>query len=390
MPNSNEQKNKHNSRFYGFVMAYYRNDPYLMLDKFASQIADVAKEVSIDWYESRGNVTLSGEFIKGRDVVGLEKADNSRIAIVGYENTHTWEVNGESYTIKYPSIRFNNFRKHFPEPVLFDGYKALMEEYDSYRGGSRVSRVKPDNTRRNEYLKNAEKRKEEERALKAEAVNKDFRWLKMLLKRQAPCPYFAEKGVPELYQWAELFTGETTMGKLTGQFTAIKLVDLAQWKFKGIQRIYPELGAKTFRKGLDTSGACFPVPCRQPVNGEDIYVMEAPADAGMSYKLTRAYSVAAMYADNIPNIVAVLRELCPDSAIILVADNDQYGDAPNKGVEVCETTLRATPGRTFMIIPQFDDGAKERLYKDVTDYVSAYGEMAGVNFLKSWRSGAGE
>jgi hypothetical protein len=385
MPNLNEQKSEHNSRFYGFVMAYYRNDPYLMLDKFASQIADKAKEVSIDWYESRANVTLSGEVIKGRDVAGLEKADNNRISIIGFENTHTWVVDGQSYTIKYPSVRFNNFRKHFPEPVLFDGYKALMDEYDSYRGGSRVSRVKPDNTRRNEYINNAVKRREEERTLKAEAVNKDFRWLKMMSKLQTPCPYFVKKGVAELFKWVELFTGETTMGRLTGQFTALKLVELAQWKFKGIQRIYPDLGAKTFRKGLDTSGACFPVPCRPPIDGEDIYVMEAPADAGMSYKLTEAYSVAAMYADNIPLIVAVLREMCPDSAIILVADNDQYGDAPNKGVDVCETTLRATPGKAFMIIPQFDEVAKQNKYKDLTDYVAAYGDERGRVLLKSFQ-----
>ena len=385
MPNSNEQ----NSRFYGFVVAYYRNDPYLMLDKFASQIADVAKLVSIDWYESRAAVTLTGEIINGRDVVGLEKADSSRVSIIGFENTHTWEVGGESHTIKYPSVRFKNFRTHFPEPVLFDGYKALMDEYDSYRGGSRVSSIRPDNRQRKAYLKNAENRREEEKTLRKNAVNKDFRWLKMMSRLQSPCPYFDKKGVPELHQWVELFTGETTMGKFTGQFTAIKLVDLGQWSFRGIQRIYPEVGAKTFRKGLDTSGACFPVPCRQPVNGEAIYVMEAPADAGMSYKLTGAYSVAAMYADNIPKIAAILREMCPDSAIIMVADNDQYGDAPNKGVEVCETTLRATHGKTFMIIPQFDAAAKKRLCKDLTDYVSAYGEEKGKMLLKSYRGGAG-
>jgi len=48
MPNfDNKNDNPQASRFYGFVMTYYRNDPYLMLDKFSSQIADVAAEVSI-------------------------------------------------------------------------------------------------------------------------------------------------------------------------------------------------------------------------------------------------------------------------------------------------------------------------------------------------------
>lgn len=385
MPNSEENKRRLNSRFYGFVMTYYGNDPYLMLDKFSSQIADVAAEVSIDWYESRVNVALTGEIIKGRNVSGLEKADNGRVSIIGFENTHTWELEGETYTIKYPSVRFNNFRKHFTEPVIFDGYKALMDEYDLYRGGSRVSRVKPNRERRNELLKNAEKRREEEGALRAEAVNKDFRWLKMMSKLQAPCPYFTKKGVGELYEWVDLFVGQTTMGKFVGQFTALRLVELTQWKFKGIQRIYPELGVKIFRKGLDPSGSCFPVPFRRPSNGEDIYVMEAPADAGMSHKLTGSYSVAAMYADNIPIIVAILREICPDSVIILVADNDQYSEALNKGVDICETTLRTTGGKTFMIIPQFDEVEKRKNYKDLTDYVEAYGEKEGLIFLKSWQ-----
>jgi len=68
-----------------------------------------------------------------------------------------------------------------------------------------------------------------------------------------------------------------------------------------------------------------------------------------------------------------------------VADNDQYGDGPNKGVEVCETTLRATPGKTFMIIPQFDEVAKQNKYKDLTDYVAAYGDERGRVLLKSFQ-----
>ena len=152
-----------NSRFYGFVLTYFHNDPYLMLDKFTDQIADVAKAVSIDWYESRANVTLCGEFIKGRYVVGLDKSDRNRVSMIGFENTHTWQIDGQSYTIKYPAIRFNNFRKHFPEPVCFDGYKALIEAYHHHRSGSKVSRAVPAHSRQHEYLKNAKKRRKEKK-----------------------------------------------------------------------------------------------------------------------------------------------------------------------------------------------------------------------------------
>ena len=382
MPNSNSEQP---SRFYGYVLTYYRNDPYLMLDKFASLIADVAAEVSIDWYETRSCISLSGELIKDRGVVGIEKADKGRISVVAFENSYTWEDENQEYTIKYPSIRFNNFRKHFPEPVLFDGYKALMDEFDSYRGGARVSRVKSNANRKNEILQAAAKRREDEITLRDEAVGKDFRWLKMLVKLECPCPYFARKGVGELHKVVDLFTGETTMGNCIGRFTALRLFKLKEWSFNGLQRIYPETNQKTFRRGLNTSEACFPIPCRQPINGETIYVNEAPADAGMAFKLTGCYSVAAMYADNIPLIVNVLRSLCPDSEIIIVADNDQYDGGNNKGVEVCELALRETEGATFMIIPQFDESEKVKKYKELTDFSSAYGEDKAKNLLVSYK-----
>ena len=384
MPNPDSKKK--NSRFYGFVVAYYRNDPYLMLEKFSSQLTDVAKTVSIDWSESKSNVSLTGDIIKGRDVVGLEKADSSRVSIVGFENTHTWDIDGQSYTVKYPTIRFKNFRKHFPEPAIFDGYKALLDEYESYRGGTRVSRLNSNSIKKNAYIENTKKRKETEAALKAEAINKDHRWLKLLTRLQSPCPYFDKKGVSELHNWVDLYSGETTMGRLVGTFTAIKLVDLKGWTFRGIQRIYPNTNEKTFRKNLDPSGACFTVPARKPINGEIIYVMESPADSGMTFKLTECYSVAALYADNISSVASQLRLMCPDSPIVLIADNDQYGTAPNKGVEVCETTLRATAGSTYMIIPQFDRKEKALQFKDLTDFTLAYGEEAALDFLTSYKS----
>lgn len=374
---------KGESRFFGFVVTYYRNDPYLMLDKFSDLIAAVAAEVSINWHETRSNVALDGQMIKGRHVSGLERADSGRVSVVAFENTHTWSAGGVDYTIRYPSIRFRNFRKHFPDPVLFDGYKALMDEFDKLRNGTRVARMKPDPSRYVKIIEGAEARRQIEAQEKKEAVEKDRRWLPLLTHLSEPCPYFASKGVPEIYEWCDLLTGETTKGNYQGLFTAIQLVDLATGKFRGIQRIYPETNAKIFRRGLDPTGAAFPVPSRLPNNGEPIYVLEAAADAGMAYKVTGRYSVGVYFADNMQNIVSILRSLCPDSEIIMVADNDQYG-GPNKGVDVCEAALRETPGKTYVIIPQFEQPEKELRYKDLTDYAKAYGLDETRRFLLSY------
>ena len=385
MPNfDNKNDNQQASRFYGFVMTYYRNDPYLMLDKFSSQIADVAAEVSIDWYQTRGAVTLDGTFVKGRAVVGLEKADSGRISVIAFENKHSWTSGNESYTVHFPSIRFKNFRKHYPEPVVFDGYKALKEEFDSYISGTRVSRVKSDSDRQQQYLVAAKKRQQEEEEAKASALAKDEKWISQLKRLDSPCDYFSRKGIPDLHQWVTLYAGHTSLGMAVGDFTGLKLCDVDTLKFRGMQRIYPAINRKLFRRGIDPSGAAFIVPERKPINGEVIYLLEAPADAGMCYKLTGCFSVAAMFADNIQAVALILRRLCPDSPLIFVADNDQYGAGPNKGVEVCELALRNTPGKAHMLIPDFDENGRLQHLKDLTDYTGMYGEEAAKAFLLSY------
>ncbi|MCS6271835.1 hypothetical protein G3489_19360 [Shewanella baltica] len=379
MPNSDKPK----SRFYGFVVAYYKNDPYTMLDKFSYEIAEIASSVSIDWESTKSNVDLGGNKVSGRHVIGLTKADAGRMWVIGFENTHTWSIEGESYTIKFPCIRFQNFRKHFPEPVLFNGYNALMEEFERYKSGERVKRLKPDLSKRNEYLKKVDLLKGEELKAKSEAIEKDAHWLSILTQLTSPCPYFSSKGVDDLYQWVDLYTGSTSLGPNTGVFTAIKLVNIDSGVFRGLQRIYPETGNKIFRKGLDPSGACFTIPARLPVNGEPIFVLEAPADAGVAYKLTGFFSVAAMFADNIPLVLKLLRESCPDSDLIMIADNDQYG-GPNKGVDVCESALMSTEGICYLVIPTFGPDEKLLKYKDLSDFNKAYGDEITKRLVLSY------
>ena len=191
-------------------------------------------------------------------------------------------------------------------------------------------------------------------------------------KRDHNCPYFNKKGVVNAHQLVDLFFGSTSKGPFLGEFTAILLSDAKNDDFRGIQRIYPETSNKIFRKGLNPSGAIFKVG--QFINGKPIYILEAAADTLLSYMLTGHCSVAAMFADNIPLVAAIISKRFPDSPLVFVADNDQYGGA-NKGVDVCEESLRSTDNDAFLIIPEFEESEKKLFYKDLTDYCAAYGEI---------------
>ena len=377
MPNSD----KANNDFYSFVSTYFSNDPYLMLERFESDIAIVANDVSINWYESKVNVDLLGTKISGKHVVGNEKADSGRMWINGFENIYDAEFNGATEKVKYPIIRFQNFRKHFPEPVYFNGLDLLWKEFDRYRKGERINRCVINLDAKKDHLDKQKLMQDEVVKLREQAINKDENWIRYLVKRTFPCPYFESKGVGELYLYKPLYVGNTTLGSNVGEFTAICLEDVKTGCFRGLQRIYPNSGAKVFRKGLDPTGAVYTVGTA--VNGEAIYVFEAPADAGMSYKLTSCFSIAALYADNISSISFILRQKYPDSPLIFVADNDQYGGA-NKGVDVCEKALRSTDGDTYMLIPTFKESEKKARKKDLTDYCQAYGDEQGKVFLLSY------
>ncbi|PKG68650.1 hypothetical protein [Pseudoalteromonas sp. GutCa3] len=377
MPNSNQLLPP---PFYTFILTYYSNNAYVMLDKFRYEISDIANQVSIDWDSSRSNLALDGLLVKGSKVFGLEKADKGRVSILAKEASFDiTDENGNSFTIKFPLIRFNNFRKHFSEPLWFNGLDSIKREYQTYKSGNRITRYKPDPNAAKDREAAIKKSLEIESELVKNAIKKDKSWLYFLKPLKTACPYFYSKGVAEIYLWCDLYYNDT---KDDNYFTALKLVSVKTWEFSGLQRIYPIQNKKLFRKGLNPSFSAFFVPSRLPIDGEDIYVLEAPADAGMSFKLTGVLSVAALMADNIANVVLYLRLSFPNSRIILVADNDQYGDSLNKGVDVCENVLRNTEGPMEMIIPSFEDAEKKLEYKDLTDFVKAYGEAKGQELLR--------
>ncbi|NQY33620.1 MAG: hypothetical protein HRT37_01360 [Alteromonadaceae bacterium] len=361
-----------NRDFYSFVLTYYQNNPYIMLERFASQIADVASSVSIDWCASKQNVDLNGTKVSGKRSIGLTKPDAGRTWIIGFTNEYEGHFKGNHYKIKFPLIRFQNFRKHFPEPVIFDGCNALWEEFKRYNQGEKINRHKINMLEKSKHLERLKKFSEDEKKDQLASIEKDRHWLGYMKKRSTSCPYFKRKGIPDLHHLIELYVGSTSKGPFIGEFTAIKLTDAKTDVFRGIQRIYPETGSKVFRKGLNPSGAILKIG--DLIDGEPIFILEAPADAALSYVLTEHCSVAALYADNIGVIAKVLSKRFPNSTLIFVADNDQYNGA-NKGVDTCERSIKNIESQTYLIIPEFENPEQKLRKKDLTDYYGSYGEV---------------
>lgn len=369
--------------FADYVVQFYQNDPYSIMDKFSVQISEIAERLSIDWFNTRRNISLENYLNRKKNVKGLTPNDEGRVSILGCTNKIDWEHDGKTRELFIPCLQFRNFRVGF-ENESWNAFSDLYAEYEKYlETGVKPKPLKPI---RPSYNIEAEKKKEYE--LQLQAIEADKQWLKKLKVRSTPCPYFNIQKNVDIGKYIKLYQGYTS-GKIKGSFTAYILVDIKSYTFRGIQRVYPSLGVKRFRRGLNQNGACVPVPSRRLIDGEPVYIMESVADAGKSFELTGVQCVAAINADNLPNVASLVREVCPNSPIILVADNDQYpsrlGVTENKGVTVCETAARNISPPLFILIPTFENKEKELKYKDVSDYAKAYGIEKCRNFLNSWQ-----
>ncbi len=356
-------------KFYSFVLTYYRNDALVMMEKFSDEIAKVASQVSIDWTSTYRHVNLDGKKSK---CVGLEKEDNGRIWVIGYLNT---EITKYGNVIKYPVIRFQNFRKHFDGAEYFSGMKHLWIEFRRYQDGERARGCSVSKESLLAHRSKLESKRRLDERLVEQAVEKDWAWLLRLKKRVTPCPYFSSKGLDHIHEKIEMYTGYTTKG-VVGQFSAVKAIDIKTGAFAGLQRIYEQ--QKIFRKGLNPSGTAW--FSNEPINGDDIYILEAVADAALVFELSGKCSVAAWYADNISIVAVLLRDRYPMSRLIFIADNDQYSD-PNKGVESCVAAINRIEDNYLLIVPQFEAEELMKKMKDLSDFFLSYGREKTLELI---------
>lgn len=359
--------------FFEFVLTYYKNDPYVMLDRFADELAEVAEQRSIDWYKTRDNISLDSTIIRGNRVFGFEEGDKGRISVTGFHNTQTTQSGN---IVNYPVVRFKNFRKQFSEDVYFAGYKALWDEFKKHQEGNSATKSTCDLEGQKRRVAKIEAENKRIRLGQKQAVLKDWEWMrKSMSKRTTPCPYLSTKGLSHIHNKVELYKGNTSKG-VVGEFTAVVALDLEHWCFGGLQRLYKN--DKVFRTGMNPNSKAW--VSHIPEDGDDIYLSEAFAEAALVYDLTDQCSVAAFYADNIPLVAILLRARFPNSKLIFVADNDQYSD-PNKGVESCVKAINSIGDNSWLYVPQFEEEEKVKKYKDLTDYALAYGCAAAKAFI---------
>ena len=367
--------NKDSDPFFDFVLSYYSNDPYVMLEKFSSDISDIAEQRSINWSKTSANLSLDSKIIRGSRVFGLEASDKGRMSVTGYLNKETTKLGNVVY---YPVIRFHNFRKQFGEPLFFPGYSALWKEFKKFQAGKFPEKISFDHEREAIRIAKVEAENKKIELSQKQAIKKDWDWMKRsMFKRVTPCPYLSTKGLTHIHEKIELYQGKTNKG-ITGEFTAVVALDLENWCFGGLQRLYEE-GSKVFRQGMNPNGKAW--LSHPPVDGEDIYISEAFADGALAYDLTGTCTAAAFYADNIPIVASMLRQRFPNSKLIFIADNDQYSD-PNKGVESCVKAINSIDNKNCKLcIPRFEEEEMSQKLKDLTDYAHAYGKVLTVALI---------
>ncbi|MBL4262792.1 hypothetical protein [Vibrio fluvialis] len=354
-------------KFFSFVLTYYRNDPYLMLEQFHEEIAKVAQKVSIEWDGTASNVSLDGTKLSGSKVAVIEANDKGRVWVIGLSESKT---TSHGNVVKYPLIRFQNFRKHFDAPVFFSGWQELWNRFNEHNQGQTSSRPRLDKEQHKKRVEALGHQAEVLRQAQLQATDKDWRWLQMLHRRNTPCPYLTQKGLSDIHKKVELYQGETTKG-VCGEFTAVKALDAATGRFTGLQRLYANPNKKIFRSGFNPNGSAWFT--QQPVDGEPIGITEAVADSGLGFDLIGGCWAAAFYADNIPIVALALRKQFPNSKLVFVSDNDQYND-PNKGVESCVKAINLIDGKNYeLCVPSFEEKERAEYRKDLTDYYLAYG-----------------
>lgn len=117
---------------------------------------------------------------------------------------------------------------------------------------------------------------------------------------------------------------------------------------KNYQRIYAN-GDKKFLDGAQVE-SCFHILSSK--NNDVIYIAEGYSTAATVHEITGHTSVVAFGTGNLKSVLDVIHIKYPDSEIVLLADNDQYGDG-NAGVNAAFEA--GAPTNNKVVIPTFKD-----------------------------------
>jgi phage/plasmid primase-like uncharacterized protein len=138
-------------------------------------------------------------------------------------------------------------------------------------------------------------------------------------------------------------------------------------------------GSKRMPKGARTKGLFHILG--SPIDGQPIGVSESYVTSATCYELSGFPTACSFSSDNLPDVVAILRKLYPNSPIIIFADNDKHLEEmglANQGVCMALKAIKSTGRYVAMAEVEFFDS---RPSKDVSDWNDLVREK-GVAFAK--------
>ncbi len=153
-----------------------------------------------------------------------------------------------------------------------------------------------------------------------------------------------------------------------GKVAVIPMID-GQKSLRGYQ-ILNSNGSKVFAKGVQCSGLFHPLI--KLTDGLPVGIAEGYVTAAACLELTGMPMVAAFTSENLEQVVIVIRQVLPNSPVVIFADNDRHLNE-NKGVICAHRAIKRYKENSRVLVPNFNGKPCTRDYSDWNDLVRAIG-----------------
>ncbi len=153
-----------------------------------------------------------------------------------------------------------------------------------------------------------------------------------------------------------------------GKVAVIPMID-GQKRLRGYQ-ILNSNGSKVFAKGVQCSGLLHPLI--KLTDGLPVGIAEGYVTAATCLELTGMPMVAAFTSYNLEQVATVIRQVLPNSPVVIFADNDRYL-TKNKGVICAHRAIKRYKENGHVLVPSFNGQPCTRDYSDWNDLVQAVG-----------------
>ena len=394
-------KGRTNSAQPSFAQWYeseFRNDPKAVLRHFQGEIEAIATLYGIDFYATLESI----DFVGDAEIKLQNKSDGLVFSDSSYKGASKLWARAQTARngVCYPHLVFNTFKGI--ESQSWNGYGPLKDLYDEEIGRPRDEarraerRRKLDEAKRRSDALAAERqrKREAQEQRKQQSVQRDLDAAAQYQPLTEPTAYIRRKRINEILTAVELLT----VTRQHGPEVVISLHDIHRQPV-GLQRIYEQkieinkdgaLSDKEFTWGMAKSGAhCIIGDIDAAIEGgHTVYFVEGYATGASVHLASGCPVVVCLDAGNLKTVTTQYRELYPEMAITIAADNDCWKCAEGKGNAGLITALELVKTlKVKAVYPRFDDytmdtDMRPTDWNDVHCY-HPYGLQAVARMLKS-------